>query len=54
LSKDGFSSNGYVTDEDLSFEWNILSATAKKTNISVAAARDFSLLKKVQKELGVQ
>jgi NitT/TauT family transport system substrate-binding protein len=54
LSKDGFSRNGYVTDDDLSFEWNILNAAAKKTNVSVAAARDFTLLGKVQRELGIQ
>jgi ABC-type nitrate/sulfonate/bicarbonate transport system substrate-binding protein len=54
LSKAGFSENGYVTDDDLSFEWKILNATAKKTNVSIAAARDFSLLRKVQKQLGMQ
>lgn len=54
LSKEGFSKNGYASDEDLSFEWNILNAAAKKTNVSVAAARDFTILTKVQKELGMQ
>ena len=53
LSKAGFSENGYVTDDDLSFEWKILNATAKKPNTAIAAARDFSLLRKVQKQLGM-
>src|SRR5262245_45746201 len=36
LSKDGFSRNGNVTDEDLSFEWNLLKEATKKTNVSVS------------------
>ncbi len=54
LSKEGFSKDGYATDEDLSFEWNILKETAKKSNVSVTGARDFTILGKVQKELGIQ
>jgi hypothetical protein len=54
LSKEGFSRDGHVTDNDLSFEWNILKDATKKTNVSIAAAHDFTILKKVQKELGIQ
>jgi ABC-type nitrate/sulfonate/bicarbonate transport system substrate-binding protein len=54
LSKEGFSRNGNVSDEDLSIEWNVLRETTKKTNISLTTARDFTLLRKAQKDLGVQ
>ena len=54
LSKEGFSRNGNVTDEDLSFEWNLLKEATKKTNVSVSNARDLTILRKVQKEMGVQ
>jgi NitT/TauT family transport system substrate-binding protein len=54
LSKEGFSKNGNVSDEDLSFEWNLLKEATKKTNVSVTSARDLTILRKVQKELGVQ
>jgi hypothetical protein len=30
LSKEGFSRDGYVTDDDLSFEWNILKEARKR------------------------
>jgi ABC-type nitrate/sulfonate/bicarbonate transport system substrate-binding protein len=54
LSEEGFSRNGYVTDDDLSFEWNILKEATKKTNVSITAARDFTILRKLQKDLGIQ
>ena len=54
LSEEGFSRNGYVTDDDLSVEWNILKEATKKTNVSITAARDFTILRKVQKDLGIQ
>ncbi|HEY7164543.1 MAG TPA: ABC transporter substrate-binding protein [Candidatus Binatia bacterium] len=54
LSKEGFSRNGNVTDEDLSFEWNLLKEATKKTNVSVSNAYDLTILRKVQRELGVQ
>jgi NitT/TauT family transport system substrate-binding protein len=54
LSKEGFSRNGNVSDEDLSIEWNVLREATKKTNISLTTARDFTLLRKAQKDLGVQ
>lgn len=54
LSKEGFSRNGNASDEDLSIEWNLLKEATKKTNVSVASARDFTILGKVQKDLGVQ
>lgn len=54
LSKEGFSRDGYVTDDDLSFEWNILKEATKKTNVSITATHDFTILRKVQRELGVQ
>ena len=44
----------YVTDDDLSFEWNILKEATKKTNVSITAARDFTILRKLQKDLGIQ
>jgi ABC-type nitrate/sulfonate/bicarbonate transport system substrate-binding protein len=54
LSKEGFSRDGFVTDDDLSFEWNILKEATKKTNVSIAAVHDFTILRKVQKDLGIQ
>jgi ABC-type nitrate/sulfonate/bicarbonate transport system substrate-binding protein len=54
LSEEGFSRNAYVTDNDLSFEWNILKEATKKTNVSITAARDFTILRKLQKDLGIQ
>src|SRR5437660_1460927 len=54
LSKERFSRDGYATDDDLSFEWNILKDATKKTNVSIAAAHDFTILRKVRKELGIQ
>ena len=54
LAKPGFSKNGLLTDEDLSIEWNFLQQQTKKTNIPVSMAHDMSLLREVQKELGMQ
>jgi NitT/TauT family transport system substrate-binding protein len=54
LAKPGFSKNGMLTDEDLSIEWNFLQQQTKKTNIPVSMAHDMSLLREVQKELGMQ
>lgn len=54
LAKPGFSKNGLLTDEDLRIEWNFLQQQTKKTNIPVSIAHDMSLLREVQKELGMQ
>ncbi len=54
LAKPGFSKNGLLTDEDLSIEWNFLQQQTKKTNIPVSIAHDMSLLREVQKDLGMQ
>ena len=53
LAKPGFSKNGMLTDEDLSIEWSFLQQQTKKTNIPVSIAHDMSLLREVQKELGM-
>ncbi len=54
LAKPGFSKNGTLTDEDLSIEWSFIQQQTKKTNVPVSIAHDMSLLREVQKELGMQ
>ncbi len=53
LSKVGFSANGLLTDEDLSIEWGFIQQETKKTNVPVSVAHDMTLLREVQKELGL-
>jgi ABC-type nitrate/sulfonate/bicarbonate transport system substrate-binding protein len=53
LSKPGFSRNGAVADEDLNIEWSFLQQQTKKTNIPVSVAHDMTLLRDVQRELGM-
>jgi NitT/TauT family transport system substrate-binding protein len=53
LSKAGFSANGLLTDEDLSIEWGFIQQETKKTNVPVSVAHDMTLLREVQKELGI-
>jgi NitT/TauT family transport system substrate-binding protein len=53
LSKAGFSANGLLTDEDLSIEWGFIQQETKKTNVPVSVAHDMTLLREVQKELGL-
>lgn len=49
----GLQQNGLLTDEDLSIEWNFIQQQTKKTNVPVSIAHDMTLLKEVQKELGI-
>jgi NitT/TauT family transport system substrate-binding protein len=53
LSKPGFSRNAAVADEDLNIEWSFLQQQTKKTNIPVSVAHDMTLLRDVQRELGM-
>jgi NitT/TauT family transport system substrate-binding protein len=54
FSQAGFSANGFLTDEDLGIEWGFIQQETKKTNVPVAIAHDMTLLREVQKELGLQ
>jgi NitT/TauT family transport system substrate-binding protein len=54
LAKPGFSKNGQLTGDDLGIEWGFIQQQTKKTNVPVAIAYDMSLLKEVQRELGMQ
>jgi NitT/TauT family transport system substrate-binding protein len=53
LAKPGFSKNGLLTDDDLSIEWGFIQQQTKKTNVPVSIAHDMTLLKEVQRELGM-
>jgi ABC-type nitrate/sulfonate/bicarbonate transport system substrate-binding protein len=53
LAKPGFSKNGLLTDDDLSIEWSFIQQQTKKTNVPVSIAHDMTLLKEVQRELGM-
>ena len=53
LAKPGFSKNGFLTDDDLSIEWDFIQQQTKKTNVPVSIAHDMTLLKEVQRELGM-
>lgn len=53
LAKPGFSKNGLLTDDDLSIEWGFIQQQTKKTNVPVSIAHDMTLLKEVQRELGI-
>ncbi len=53
LSKVGFSATGLLTDEDLGIEWGFIQHETKKTNVPVSVAHDMTLLREVQKELGL-
>ncbi len=54
LSKVGFSANGSVSDDDLSIEWGFIQQETKKTNVPVSVARDMTLLREAQKDLGIE
>ena len=54
LSKSGFSKNGFLTDEDLSIEWNFIQQQTKKSNVPVSIAYDMTLLRDVQRGMGLQ
>jgi NitT/TauT family transport system substrate-binding protein len=53
LAKPGFSKNGMLTDADLSIEWSFIQQQTRKTNVPVAIAYDMTLLREVQRELGM-
>ncbi len=53
LAKPGFSKNGLLTDEDLSIEWGFIQQQTKKTYIPVSIAHDMTLLRDVQREMGI-
>ena len=53
LAKPGISRNGLLTDDDLSIEWGFIQQQTKKTNVPVGVAHDMTLLKEVQRELGI-
>ena len=54
VSKAGFSPNGLLTDDDLSIEWGFIQQETKKTAVPVSIAHDMTLLREVQKELGIK
>jgi ABC-type nitrate/sulfonate/bicarbonate transport system substrate-binding protein len=54
LSRPGFSRTGSLTDDDLSIEWSFVQQQTKKTNVPVSTAHDMTLLKEVQKQLGLE
>ena len=54
ISQVGFSPNGLLTDEDLSTEWGFIQQETKKTSLPVSIAHDMTLLREVQKELGLK
>ena len=53
LAKPGFSKNGLLTDDDLSIEWSFIQQQTKKTTVPVSIAHDMTLLKEVQRDLGM-
>ena len=53
LARPGFSKNGVLTDEDLSIEWGFIQQQTKKTHVPVSVAYDMTLLREVQRELGL-
>jgi len=53
LAKPGFSKTGTLTDDDLSIEWSFIQQQTRKANVSVSMAHDMSLLREVQRELGM-
>jgi len=53
LAKPGFSKNGLLTDDDLSTEWGFIQQQTKKTHVPVSVALDMTLLREVQREMGM-
>jgi len=53
LAKPGFSKNGMLTEDDLSLEWGFIQQQTKKTHVPVSVALDMTLLREVQRELGM-
>ena len=53
LAKPGFSKNGLLTDDDLSIEWGFIQQQTKKTYVPVSIAHDMTLLRDVQREMGI-
>jgi ABC-type nitrate/sulfonate/bicarbonate transport system substrate-binding protein len=54
VSKNGFSPDGLLTDDDLSIEWGFIQQETKKTAVPVSIAHDMTLLREAQKELGLK
>jgi len=54
VSKAGFSPNGLLTDDDLSIEWGFIQQETKKIGVPVSIAHDMTLLREVQKEIGIK
>lgn len=54
LSKEGFSKNGYASDDDLGIEWEFIQQETKRSQIPISVARDFRLLEDAQRELGIR
>jgi ABC-type nitrate/sulfonate/bicarbonate transport system substrate-binding protein len=54
VSKNGFSPDGLLTDDNLSIEWGFIQQETKKTAVPVSIAHDMTLLREVQKELGLK
>jgi hypothetical protein len=42
-----------LTDDDLSIEWGFIQQQTKKSNVPVSVAHDMTLLREVQRELGI-
>jgi len=53
LAKPGISRNGLLTDDNLSIEWGFIQQQTKKTTVPVGVAHDMTLLREVQRELGI-
>ena len=53
LAKPGFSKNGLLTDDDFSIEWSFIQQQTKKTQVPVSIAHDMTLLREVQREMGL-
>lgn len=54
LSKAGYSKSGFVGDDVLSIEWELIQRETKRASVPVSVARDFTLLTEVQKEMGLR
>jgi NitT/TauT family transport system substrate-binding protein len=54
FSKEGFSANGLLTDEDLGIEWGFIQQETKKTGVPVSVAHDMAPLREVQREMGIR
>ena len=53
ISPNPASAKSVFTDDDLSIEWGFIQQQTKKTNVPVSIAHDMTLLREVQRELGM-